>query len=499
MHGPDGSRHRVGPEPRPRGAMARRTKIVCTLGSASDSERVLEGMFTAGMDVARVNLSYGCREEVRARVERFKRVRTRLKSHVALMFDTKGPEVRTGALADGRPVRLVAGMRFTLTPRTVPGTNRIVTQTYADLARHVVPGTVILLDSGRIELAVDEVAGDDVICTVQMTGELGPHKALNVPGTPLDLPAITDADRDDILYGIEAGIDYLALSFVRDAACVEAARAFLTQHGGSDIKVIAKIEDAEGVANLDEIAAAADGVMIARGDLGLEVPFERVPGIQHRVVAACNRRYKPVIVATQILDSMVRNPNPTRAEVADVAGAIADGADALLLSVGTAAGKYPVEAVRALDKVACAAEDGVDESAHLDDHARNAAEGVVSSVAIAAAQTAERVGARCIVTPTIAGKTARMVSSFRSALPVFAVTPREETARRLMLYWGVTPLIGDVEGPADKVIANARQALVDAGALAVGDIAVFTAGDRATSPVVGSSTMTNMMYVVQVK
>lgn len=479
--------------------MSRRTKIVCTLGQATDNEHVLEGLFGAGMDVARVNLSYDAPAQIRARVERFCRVRTRLKSHVALMFDTKGPEVRTGRLAGDRPVTLMAGARFTLTTREVEGTDRLVTQTYAGLAGHVAPGTRILLDSGRVELAVDEVLGEDVVCTVQRTGQLGSHKPLNVPGVPLDLPAITQADRDDIAYGVEAGIDYLALSYVRDAACVRQARAILDELGGSEVRILAKLEDAEGVANLDEIVAEADGVIVARGDLGLELPFEEVPRIQTEAIRACNGRYKPVVVATQILDSMTREPSPNRAEVADVTNAVLQGADALLISPATAVGKYPVEAVRALDRVARAAEARLDPTRHLSDHVRNVSEGVVSSVAIAAAQTAERVGARCIVTPTVAGKTARLVSGFRSSLPVYAVTPREATARRVMLYWGVTPMLGDVQGSADKVIDNARTAVVSRGLLERGDIAVFTAGDRATSPVVGTSTMTNMMYVVQVK
>ena len=332
--------------------MAKRTKIVCTLGPSVDSESTLKGLINAGMDIARFNFSHGSHEEQRARMDRLRKVRREMDSPCAILLDTKGPEIRTGELAGHKPVQLMAGNSFTFTEADVEGGDRVVSQTCKGLADVVSPGTVILVDDGLIELAVDSVEGGDIHCTVQNSGLLGERKSMNLPGTSLPLPVMTDQDRADLLFGIEQGVDFIAASFIRDAAGVREMRAFLNEHGGGDIMFLSKIECHEAVENINEIIEASDGIMIARGDLGVEVPAYKVPHIQKEIIRACNRASKPVITATQMLDSMIRNPRPTRAEASDVANAIIDGTDAIMLSGETAAGKYPIEAVGTMVRIA---------------------------------------------------------------------------------------------------------------------------------------------------
>ncbi len=336
--------------------MAKRTKIVCTLGPSVDSESTLKGLINAGMDIARFNFSHGSHDEQRARMDRLRKVRREMDSPCAILLDTKGPEIRTGELAGHKPVQLMAGNSFTFTEAGVEGSDRVVTQTCKGLADVVSPGTVILVDDGLIELAVDSVEGGDIHCTVQNSGLLGERKPMNLPGTSLPLPVMTDQDRADLLFGIEQGVDFIAASFIRDAAGVREMRAFLNEHGGGDIMFLSKIECHEAVENINEIIEASDGIMIARGDLGVEVPAYKVPHIQKEIIRACNRASKPVITATQMLDSMIRNPRPTRAEVGDVANAIYDGTDAVMLSGETACGQYPVPAVQMMARVAEASE-----------------------------------------------------------------------------------------------------------------------------------------------
>lgn len=482
--------------------MARkRTKIVCTLGPAVDDEATLREVIKAGMDIARLNFSHGTHEEHARRIARLKAVREAMGVPVALLLDTRGPEVRTGRLAGGDPVSLVAGQEFVLTERDVEGDATCVSQTLAGLARALSPGDAVLIDDGLIELTVLTSEGPDVRCLVRNDALLGERKSVNVPGATLDLPALTDRDREDLLFGIAQQVDFVAASFVRDAEGVRQIRDFLDENGGSSIQLVAKVESAQAVENIEGIVDAADAVMVARGDLGVEVPAHRVPHIQKKVIRLCNSAYKPVITATQMLDSMMRNPRPTRAEVADVANAIYDGTDAVMLSGETAVGTHPIAAVRMMADIAEASEPYLRTEGHVDDGAADRSQ-VAPSVGMAAVETAEHIGACCIVAPTMRGHTARLMANLRPTVPIFGVTPFQEVARRMQLYWGVTPIVGDVTGEMQTVIERAREAVVGYGVVAKGDLAVFTVGDERTSPPsgegAGSIVPANVMCVVSV-
>lgn len=483
--------------------MTKRTKIICTMGPAVDDEETLSALIRAGMDVARLNFSHGSHAEHAERIERVRRVRQALGAPTAVMLDTKGPEIRTGRLAGGAPVRLAAGDPLILTADEVEGNSFRVSQSAPELPGCVAPGDLVLLDDGLIGLRVESVEGPDVFCTVENAGVLGERKSVNVPGVSVPLPAVTDKDRADLLFGIDQGVDYVAASFIRDGAGVREIRDFLAANGGGDIRVIAKVENADAVRNIDSIIQEADGVMVARGDLGVEVPEHKVPHIQKKIIRACNRESKPVITATQMLDSMIRNPRPTRAEVADVANAIYDGTDCVMLSGETAMGKYPIEAVRTMVEIAEETEPRLFDERFPDrerTHAR-----VSMAVGLAAVQTAETLGAACIVAPTMSGRTARLISNLRPRMPIYAVTPSPRVMRQMQLSWGVTPLHDDVHGDMRQVIDQARVAIMERGFVAPGDLAVFTAGDPDTSPeeLLGSAyhgtTPTNVMYVVQIR
>lgn len=484
--------------------MTRRTKIVCTLGPAVDSESTLRGLLQAGMDIARFNFSHGTHDEQRARMERLRKVRAEVDSPCAMLLDTKGPEIRTGLLKNHEAVQLMAGSTITLTERTVEGTARLLTQTCKGLAKCVQPGTILAVDDGLIELAVDSVEGSDIHCTVQNSGSLGERKSINLPGVSTPLPVMTSQDKEDLLFGIQQDVDFVAASFVRSADAVRQIRAFLDENGGESIALISKIECAEAVENVAEIIEASDGIMVARGDLGVELPAYKVPHIQKEIIRACNRASKPVITATQMLDSMTRNPRPTRAEVGDVANAIYDGTDAVMLTGETACGRYPVPAVQMMARIAEASEPYLFDERTPDRervHAR-----VALAVGLAAVQTAETINATCIVAPTMSGRTSRLVSNLRPRVPIYAVTPYEKVMRKQQIHWGVTPMLGDVQGDMLQVVENARQAVVAHGVVHAGDVAVFTAGDRSTSPattvdaaIEGTVAATNVMYVVQIR
>ena len=483
--------------------MTKRTKIICTMGPAVDDDEMLAALIGAGMDVARLNFSHGTHDEHAERIACIKRVREAVGSPTAIMLDTKGPEIRTGRLAGGQPVVLCAGDPLILTADDVEGNSFRVSQTAPELPLCVSPGDRILLDDGLIGLKVESVDGPDVFCTVENAGTLGERKSVNVPGVPVPLPAVTEKDRADLLFGIEQGVDYVAASFVRDGEGVREIRDFLTANGGGDIRIVAKVENADAVRNIDSIIAEADGVMVARGDLGVEVPEYKVPHIQKMIIRASNRESKPVITATQMLDSMIRNPRPTRAEVADVANAIYDGTDCVMLSGETAMGAWPLEAVRTLVEIAEETEPRLFDE-RFPDRERTRAR-VSMAVGLAAVQTAETLGAACIVAPTMSGRTARLISNLRPRMPIYAVTPSARVMRQMQLSWGVTPLHDDVHGEMRQVIERARDAIQDRGFVEPGDLAVLTAGDPSTSPVeqVGSAfhgtTPTNVMYVVQIR
>lgn len=461
--------------------MSKRTKIVCTLGPAVDSEEALRGLIEAGMDVARLNFSHGSHAEHKVRIDRLKKVREEMGSPCAIMLDTCGPEIRTGRLTGGKPVQLKAGETIVLTEDEVEGTAERVHQNCPGLARAVAPGTTILVDDGLIELAVFRVDGGDIHCAVQNEGVLGERKSINVPGVSVDLPALTDQDRADILFGIEQGVDFVAASFVRDADGVREIRKFMTDHGGLDITLISKIESAQAIDHIEDIVELSGGIMVARGDLGVEVPPHRVPHLQKKIIRLCNEKYRPVITATQMLESMIHNPRPTRAEVTDVASAIYDGTDCVMLSGETAMGAHPVEAVRTMARIAEATEPYLREEGTATARTAERSE-VASSVGLAAVATAEALEARCIVAPTMSGMTARMMANLRPNMPIYAPTPFEHVMRRMQLYWGVTPILAPVVGELQTVFLRSRDALVERGLLQVGDLAVLTAGDAKTGP-----------------
>lgn len=495
--------------------MRKRTKIICTIGPASESEETLRELMAAGMNIARLNFSHGSHEEHAARIARIKKVREEFPSPCAIMLDTKGPEIRTGVLEGGRSVELSKGAVIVLAEsrpgRDEPGTAERITQSCIGLSTYVEEGSAILVDDGLIGLSVLRVDGADIVCRVENGGLLGQRKSVNVPGVHVPLPAVTDKDRADLLFGIEQGVDFVAASFVRSADNVREIKSFLAANGGTDIGVIAKIEAADAVGNIDDIIRVSDGVMVARGDLGVEVPAHKVPHIQKQIIRKCNDAHRPVITATQMLDSMIRNPRPTRAEVADVANAIYDGTDCVMLSGETASGDYPVESVKTMASIAEESEanlfiDAKRDRSHIETNGTVGAGLVSLAVATAAVQTAELIDATCIVAPTLTGRTPRLISSFRSPVRIFSVTPLAGVVRKMQLCWGVVPLLGDAQGDIRRVMEKARDTLREHGFLKLGDIAVFTSGDAETSPCIepgraleGPVALTNVMNVVQIR
>lgn len=477
----------------------KKTKIICTMGPNADNRETLVALAQNGMDIARFNFSHGTHDEQRERIELLKSVRQEVKKPIAILLDTKGPEIRTGLLKNGGKVFLNAGDEFILTSQEIEGDEKRVSQTYAQLAEDVKPGDTILIDDGLIELKVKSVEGTDIVCQIQNGGELGQRKGINVPNVRVNLPGITEKDREDILFGIGQGIDFIAASFVRDASAIKEIKAILKEHNAEYIDVIAKIENAEGVNNIDKIINAADGIMVARGDLGVEIPPYEVPHVQKMIVDKCNHKYRPVIIATQMLDSMIRNPRPTRAEVTDVANAVREGTDAIMLSGETAMGKYPVEALKMMASIAETTEQYLDHAKMPDYRSLRGDANVSNAVGVAAVRTAINVQANCIVTPTMSGQTARLMSHFRSQIPVFAVTPSDRAQRKMQIYWGVTPLKGYNEDSTEHIISHAMYIVKREGYVKEGDMVVFTAGDPATNIVQGKGAMTNMMHVIQAK
>ncbi len=477
----------------------KKTKIICTMGPNADNDEVLQALVRSGMDIARFNFSHGTHEEQKARMDHLKRVRKEQNRPVAILLDTKGPEIRTGVLENGGKVLLREGEEFTLTSEEIAGNEKKVYQTYPQLAKDVKPGDTILIDDGLIGLTVMEIQGLDIVCQIKNGGELGQRKGINVPNVSVNLPAITERDREDIVFGIEQGIDFIAASFVRNADAVREIRAILKEHGADHVDIISKIENSEGIANIDKIIAVSDGIMVARGDMGVEIPAYEVPHVQQMIVQKCNQKSKPVIIATQMLDSMIRNPRPTRAEVTDVANAIREGADAIMLSGETAMGKYPVETLQMMAQIAESTEQHLPYDGVPHYHSMRGDANVSNAVGVAAVRTALNVQAKCIVTPTMSGQTARLMSHFRPQTPIYAVTPNDWAQRKMQIYWGVTPLKGYEEDTTEHIISHAMYVVKREGYVEEGDIVVFTAGDPATNIVKGKGAMTNMMHVIQAK
>jgi len=452
----------------------RKTKIVCTIGPVTESEEMIERLIAAGMNVARLNFSHGDHAEHKRRIDAIKLVREKLERPVAIMLDTKGPEVRLGYFKDGK-AELEKGQRFTLTIRDVKGDNTLSSISYKELPREVQTGSRILIADGVIELKVLDKNETDVICEVVNGGTLGDRKNVNIPGATSKLPAITEKDIADLVFGIENDVDFIAASFIRKATDVLEIRKVLEQNGGRNIQIISKIENQEGVDNLEDILRVSDGLMVARGDLGVEIPTEEIPMIQKLLIRRANDMGKPVITATQMLDSMIRNPRPTRAEVTDVANSIIDGTDAIMLSGETAAGKYPIEAVETMSSIAERTERELDYGKSLHSFSGRKIT-VATAISHSSCTTAFELQAAAIITPTHSGSTARMVSKFRPKAPIIAATSDVTVMRKLCLSFGVYPVSVPQSDVTDEIIELSVNAAVTAELVKSGDLVIITAG-----------------------
>ncbi len=467
----------------------RRTKIICTLGPASDNPCVLRKLILGGMDIARMNFSHGSHEEHKKRLDQFKKIRDELGRSVALLLDTKGPEIRTGNFKDGI-VTLIEGKDFILVNEDIIGDESKCTITYKELYKDVDVGSKILVNDGLVELEVAKIKDKDIYCKVLNGGTIGDHKGINVPGAEINLPSMTEQDIADIKFGIQNDFDIIAASFVRKASDVSEIRKILEKNNGSDILVISKIENREGIKNFDEILKVSDGIMVARGDLGVEIPVEEVPIVQKNIIEKCYRNGKPVITATQMLDSMIRNPRPTRAEASDVANAIYDGTSCIMLSGETAAGKYPLETLAVMSKIAEQAENSMDYWKRFLTHQSDMSPSVTNAISHATCTTALDLKASAIITVTQSGHTARMISRFRPACPIIANTTNPKVQRQLNLSWGVLPYLVGMANTTDEMFDMGIEKALESGLVRNGDLTVITAG----SPV-GISGTTNILKV----
>jgi len=468
----------------------RKTKIVATLGPATDDPLVLRKMIAAGLDVARFNFSHGEHKDHREKVVNLRRVCEETGATVALLADTKGPEIRLGVFGEGK-VELVAGNAFTLTAEDIVGDSHCVSISYADLPREVSRGTRILLDDGLIELVTESVSGLKINTRVVIGGPISNRKGVNVPGVSLDIPYISAKDRSDLRFFVENGFDIIAASFVRSAKDIKDIREELHRvDSHNKIMIIAKIENAEGVRNADSILAACDGIMVARGDLGVEVAYEDLPIIQKDLIVRAVSQGKPVITATQMLESMIYNPRPTRAETSDVANAIYDGTSAIMLSGETAAGKYPVEAIATMSKIAERIERDIDYRQRFEKSEYHAESSITNAISHATVTTSHDLRTAAILTVSMSGNTARNVAKFRPTCPILACTPDPVAQRQLMLVWGVVPLLTATESSTAAVFNRAVEAALNAGYIKTGDLVVLTAGVP-----LGHSGTTNMLKV----
>ena len=453
----------------------KKTKIVCTIGPASESFETLKELMSLGMNVCRLNFSHGNHEEHLKRIENIKKAREELKLPVAIMLDTKGPEIRLGDFSVEQ-IQLSIGDTFTLTTREVFGDQSQVSVSYKDLPKDVHIGGHILIDDGLVNLKIVDITDTDIITEVLNYGILKSRKGVNVPGAKINLPSITEKDYEDLVFGIENGIDFVAESFIRKADDVINIRKILEENGGGDVQIISKIESQEGVDNLAEILNASDGIMVARGDLGVETKTELMPLVQKDIIRKANMSGKPVITATQMLDSMIRNPRPTRAEVTDVANAIIDGSDAIMLSGETAAGSYPVEAVRVMSEIAMSTENSKDFKDSTKVRTTWVDGYTTSSISHATRDLAEQLGASAILTATTTGSTSRAVSRLRPNMRIIAATYDESVMRKLALSWGVYPVISEMCDSTDEVIDKSIKAGLEENLVKQGDLIVITAG-----------------------
>ena len=469
------------------------------MGPNTNDRELMKKLMENGMDVARFNFSHGDHEEQKGRMDLLKELREELHTNTAILLDTKGPEIRTGVLKDGKRIMLEAGAQFTLTVDDIVGDQNKVSITYAGLVEDVEAGKVILIDDGLIELKVLRKTEKDIVCEVINGGELGEKKGVNVPNVSVRLPAITEKDRDDIRFGVEQGIDFIAASFVRNAECVLEIKAFLKELNAPFIPIIAKIENAEGIKNIDEIIRAADGIMVARGDLGVEIPAEEVPYLQKMLIQKCNSNFKTVITATQMLDSMIRNPRPTRAEVTDVANAVYDGTDAVMLSGETAQGKYPLEALQMMVHIIENTEQHLDYDTMLNKTGEHLKSGLSSAIGYSSVLAAANLNAKCIITPSVSGATTRVVSNLRPKQLILGVTPNERALRRMSIYWGVQPLKTIQFKTTDDICDGAIELATVKQYVEPGDIVVLTAGIPSQNIKQEHTTTSNMMRIAVVE
>jgi pyruvate kinase len=467
----------------------RKTKIICTLGPATDDESVLRELFLSGMDVARFNFSHATHEEHLGRLEKIEKLRAELGIPVATLLDTKGPEIRLGTFKDSKKIHLKEGQTFTLTSREIEGDEKQVSISYPNLIYDIDAGTTILIDDGLVEMKVKDVTATDIICTVKNGGIISDRKGVNVPGVHLSMPFISDKDREDILFGIKHNFDFIAASFVSTADDIKEIRKMLNKHN-SQTKVIAKIENYHGVEHIDDIIKVSDGIMIARGDMGVEIPYEEVPVLQKMIIKKVYQAGKQVITATQMLDSMIKNPRPTRAETTDVANAIYDGTSAIMLSGETAAGAYPVEALKTMVKITVRTEADIDYKKRFRLQELCQSPDITDAISRATVTTAHDLNAKMIITVTTSGKTARMISRYRPECQILGCTTDPMVYRQLSMAWGVTPLLIAVEHDTFELFDHAIQAVENAGYLQDGELAILTAGVP-----LGTSGTTNLIKV----
>ena len=477
----------------------KKTKVVCTMGPNTNDRELMRKLIQNGMDVARFNFSHGDHEEHKGRMDLLKQLREEEHANTAILLDTKGPEIRTGVLKDGKKVMLETGQTFVLTTEQIEGDEKRVSISYEGLTEDVDAGKTILIDDGLIGLKVVSKKGKDIVCEVVNGGELGEKKGVNVPNVPVRLPAITEKDKEDIKFGVEQGIDFIAASFVRNAECVLEIRAYLKKLNAPYIPIIAKIENAEGIRNIDEIIRAADGIMVARGDLGVEIPAEEVPYLQKMMIQKCNNNFKTVITATQMLDSMIRNPRPTRAEVTDVANAVYDGTDAVMLSGETAQGKYPLEALQMMVHIIENTEQHLDYDSILEKAGGHIKNNLSSAIGYSSVLAAANLNAKCIITPSVSGATTRVVSNLRPKQDILGITPNERTLRRMSIYWGVRPLKTMKFNTTDDICNGAIELATVKQYIEPGDVVVLTAGIPSQNISQEHTTTSNMMRIATVE
>lgn len=469
----------------------RKTKIICTIGPACESEEKLKGLMSAGMNVARFNFSHGTHEEQKRKFESVIKASSELRLPVATMLDTKGPEIRLRDIENGR-TQLETGQTFTLTTEEILGTAQRVSITYKNLVKDIKEGTTILIDDGLIEMVAEKIEGTEIICKVINGGPISNHKGVNVPNAVLSMPYISEVDRSDILFGIEMGFDFIACSFARTKEDILQVRSILDEHN-SKMKIIAKIENMQGIENLEDILSVSDGIMVARGDMGVEIPMEEVPVLQKRMIHMAEKQGKHVITATQMLESMIKNPRPTRAEVTDIANAIYDGTTAIMLSGESAAGLYPVEAVKTMARIAERAEQDIDYKGRLRKRELPECVDTTTGISYATCSTAMELKASAIITVTMSGFTAAMVSRYKPDCPVIGCSVNPQVCRQLNLNWGIAPILMKEEETEEALFKEAIRVCKDAGYVKTGDRVVLTAGVP-----LGMSGTTNMIRVIDV-